>query len=252
MQNTLINLDVSFLSDSDNLSKPITNQSGGHDDSINTDQFIDLLSSKLSNMSGGLNVPSSNVTQTHSNIDADSDAFSDINFITAEEAHKRATKSIQNGGSGTDLDTIMKIAREYLNQNGGGGDDDDSELSDTDDSLDDSDSKSSSDIKEKKIEKKTKKTSEQSGHGKKKSKKSKPSKQKMNMLSDSINVSDTIESYRTQSVESFGGSQYVDSQSINTSSINLVAFENPALTTNIKKQELVKTKGKRGRKPSKK
>ena len=78
----------------------------------------------------------------------------------------------------------------------------------------------------------------------------------MNQLSDSIQLSDTVVSsesvdsseYKTNSVESFGKSEsdtpYMQSDSINTSSINLVSFENPALTTNVKKAK-AKSKAKR-------
>jgi len=131
------------------------------------------------------------------------------------------------------LSSIISTAKEYISQKGGKPDIDDDD--DDDDDLDDDDEEDSSD----------KKKSDSSSVKKKQSRHNKRSvlKEKAKSKSKSKNYSDSIASvegsetntYKINSSESFGNSKsdtpYMnESSSINTSSINLVSFENPALT----------------------
>jgi hypothetical protein len=255
-------LDIDFLySDGEQIpSQKQSLQQDTHDggsESIGTDEFISLLKKKISGVTNNVDdttFMNSNAGNTESDADTtESDYLTSINFISAEEA-KKMNKSVpkQSGGGDSDLDTIMKVAKEYFKQNGGGSD-----VSDSDEDLDDSDEVSGSD------DSSVKKSSSEKKPAPKPVKRAKASKPKrastpkrsqktqrgLNALSESID--DEKPAYREGSVESFGSSDtaYIeDSASINTSSINLVSFENPALTSNLKKAKKPKKGGKASKK----
>lgn len=227
-------------------------------DTINTEDFINLLKSKVSNLTVNSNF--TNINNVKDDADTSSEYLTSINFLPSIQ---NATSQQIGGGDcqDSDIDTIMKVAKEYLHQHGGGDDIDDDDVDDdSDEDLDDSDEdvdSSTSEKKQKPVPKPVKragKDSSRSTRSTKRSGKSKMSKRQnrgISALSESIS-SESIDSekYRTSPSETFGESDsessktetpetpYIkDSDSINTSSINLVSFENPALTTNLKKTQ---------------
>jgi len=249
--NKMIDIDLSFLdSDSDYDDNKIGGSTLDTDTeqlSTNTEEFVNLLKSKISSI---------NSKQERS--------FSETSNFSETSPFMTATQQI--GGKYTDtdydIDAITNIAKNYLKQYGGASSDndsdddlDDSEDSDDsdDDDDDDDDSESSKSSKSPKKEHKSKRGS---GSGKKQHKPQKNhlSKSQILNLSESIDESTSSQSYRIGSNESFGTSTVsdtpykFDTESLNTSSINLVSFENPALTINKnlettnKKKKKTKTK----------
>jgi hypothetical protein len=223
-------LDFLYSDTNDKIERPqLTNPI--ESDSVNSEEFLDLLKSKISTQNNTQQPQKQNLSESSSDIS--------INFITAPN---------QSGGNidiNSDVDTMMNVANEYFKQHGGFDDSDDEKLESSDDELEDSDKDlDDSDDKLPELEKPVTKNPIKRVKAKKitKMKKSPKRVQKsVNAFSDSIESSD----YPTSSAESFGQSNtdtpYInESDSVNTSSINLVSFENPALATNIRKSKKTK------------
>lgn len=252
--NQILNLDLSDLqSDSENDYDAVkyggSNNYNNYnsEDSVRTEDFVNLLKSKIANLPNQTNQLSqtyqtnqTNQLQTINLSLSESDLSDTSVFLSTDRFNN--TNVGQTGGNlndDTDVDTIMRIAKEYLRQHGGGSEE--TEDSDSDEDLDDSDEDSETDDK-KEPKRSTKKIAKNQ------------SQRSINKMSESVSSeSVTSNKYKTGSSESFGSSSalsntsvsntpYIESESIRTSSINLVSFENPALTTNLKKS---KSKSKR-------
>lgn len=186
--------------------------------------------SKQTNQSSqqvGQNNQSSQVGQRQRSLTETSDDYnvfdSDNGFMQQGGSQVFDTES----DTGSEIDTIMQVAHNYLQQfqqNGGASDSDEEDEDDSDEDLDDDSDEELDDSSE--DNKKTKRSASAS---------------KSKLMSESIS-SESVSSnkYSNDSSESFGQSQTETSasdtpyqtESINTSSINLVSFENPSIQTN--------------------
>jgi len=257
----LNDLDLSFLDSEGDYEQAIFggsinnnyNNYNNSDESIRTEDFISLLKSKIDNLNDNADAHQNHKNQQNQH----------TQNLSLSETSEMSDTSVflnnnQSGGNlnenETDIQTIMKAAKQYLKQYGGGSDDESSD-DDLDDS-DDSDGSDASDTSDKKKKNPVKRATNNDTHARAGKSDITHKQNKLTQLSDSIQLSDTAVSsesiasseYKTNSSESFGKSEsdtpYMQSDSINTSSINLVSFENPALTTNVKKARS-KTKAKR-------
>ena len=207
-------------------------QTGGNKydttESYSTDNFINKLKSKLNKNNNQFKDNSDTspfiTNQQGGNLNnySDTSDFSDDNI------------KLMKGGYDSELDTIVNVAKEYLNQNGGvrsyDDEDDEDDEEDEDDDLDDSDDED--DIESSSISSADKKKIKPNRSVEKKVKPSRSNvltKQIKSVSSESVSEDSDSDSYGSSS-ESF--TNYLPEDSIDTSSINLVSFENP---TNLKK-----------------
>lgn len=267
----IIDVDVSCLDSDYNINRQMRHEefqtgnvgteAGTETDTVNTEDFINLLKSKISNLT--INSNSTNIDKINEDDNTSSEYLSTIHFLpTTQNVSSKQIGGGDYNDNDTDIDTIMRVAKEYLHQHGGGDDDSDEDLDDSDEDLDDSDEDEDEDdsdededdsnededdksSSEKSLSSSKKKSAFKSVKRSEKGKTLKRQQRNANALSDSVSSEsiDDSQEYGMSSSETFGGSEssiaetpYVkDSESINTSSINLVSFENPALTTNLKK-----------------
>lgn len=256
LNNKMIDLDLSFL---DSESDYDDNKIGGSELdtdteqlSTNTEEFVNLLKNKISSINSKQET-----------------TFSETSNFSATSPFMSANH--QSGGNyidtDYDIDAITNIAQNYLKQYGGASSDDDDDLDDSDDDLDDSESDSSGSSDKSKSPKSSespKKEQKSKRSSKNELKKGKGkgnnylTKQQILNLSESIASSESYSShsYRIGSNETFGTESVsdtpykLDTESLNTESINLVSFENPVLTLN-KNRETVNSK-KKAKKPKRK
>jgi hypothetical protein len=267
VQNKILNLDLSDLySDSENENDNL--KYGGYynnfvetEDTVRTEDFVNLLKSKIANLSNqnsqvgnGSQLNHTNNLQTL-NLSLSESDFSDTSvFLSTDKfANSNAGQIGGNVNTETEVDTIMRVARDYLRQHrqhGGGSEDSDEE--DSDEELEDSDEDSESE--DNKAAKRSTKPATNQAKAQAQSQaqaKSDKAQKSLNKMSESVKSDTAVSSesvssdeYTTGSSETFGGSSvvssdssgsktpYIESESINTSSINLVSFENPALKKN--------------------
>ena len=254
-------LDLSFL-DSDGDYENY--QQGGNsnlntnlDSDLNSDTetFLNQLKEKISNINVGSNNQNAKFSDTSDMSDTSGLSATSENAMTDSFLPSRQTA--QTGGSrknkknetDSDLNGIMDIAREYLKQHGGGSDDSaEEDDEDSDEELDDSDEEDSESSAKKPAKRSThskpsnqsqaqaKSSNQAQAHSSKQVQSlNKASKAKQQELSESISSEQmSSDKYSTDSSESYGSSvssksetPYLqESDSVNTSSINLVSFDN--------------------------
>jgi hypothetical protein len=256
-------MSLSFLdSDGDYNQVKYGGSSIATEDTVKTEDFINLLKSKIDNL------PNQTLQLNHQQL------LSDTSDMSETSVFLNNNQTAQVGGhlSDTDYQTIARAAREYLRNEAlyqhGGGSDDDSDA-DSDDELDDDDEEESSEEKKKPAKRLTKNDKSNAANAVQRGMKKQTKHSTKNRMSDSINFNsdssnisnESVQSdeYQTGSSESFGTSAssevttklatpYLESDSINTSSINLVSFDHPVF--DLKKNNKARKAAKHSKKAS--